>query len=40
VSRHEKIVARLLSGSADRSFRFDDLCAILRRLGFEERLRR
>ena len=39
MSRHEKIVARLLSGSADRSFRFDDLCAILRRLGFEERQR-
>ena len=37
MTRHAKNVARLLSGTADRSFPFNDLCAILRRLGFEER---
>ena len=26
-----------MSGTADRSFRFSELCAILRRLGFHER---
>ena len=37
---HEKCITRLLSGTADQSFPFNDLCAILRRLGFEERPRR
>lgn len=37
MTRHDKLIARLLSGGADRSFRFDDLCAILRQLGFSER---
>lgn len=39
MTRYLKLVSRLLSGSADRSFSFDDLCTILRRLGFEERQR-
>jgi hypothetical protein len=39
VTRHAKLLARLLSGTADRAFRFDDLCALLRRLGFDERQR-
>ena len=39
MSRHAKLLARLLSGTADRAFRFDDLCAVLRRLGFGERQR-
>jgi hypothetical protein len=39
VTRHAKLLARLLSGTADRAFRFDDLCALLRRLGFAERQR-
>src|SRR6476620_11061199 len=37
VTRHEKRLARLMSGTADRSFPFDELCATLRSLGFEER---
>ena len=40
VTRHAKLLVRLLSGTADRAFRFDDLCALLRRLGFAERQRR
>jgi hypothetical protein len=39
VTRHAKLLTRLLSGTADRAFRFDDLCALLRRLGFDERQR-
>jgi len=39
VTRHAKLLARLLSGTADRAFRFDDLCALLRRLDFDERQR-
>jgi HicA-like toxin of HicAB toxin-antitoxin system len=39
VTRHDKTLGRLLSGTTDRSFRFDELCAILRRLGFDERQR-
>ena len=39
MTRHAKLLARLLSGTADRAFRFDDLCALLRRLGFDERQR-
>lgn len=39
VTRHAKLLARLLSGTADEAFRFDDLCAVLRRLGFGERHR-
>lgn len=39
MTRHAKLLARLLSGAADEAFRFDDLCAVLRRLGFDERHR-
>ena len=39
MTRYAKLLARLLSGTGDRAFRFDDLCALLRRLGFAERQR-
>lgn len=39
VTSHARLLTRLLSGTADRTFRFDDLCALLRRLGFSERHR-
>ena len=39
MTRHAKLLARLLSGAADEAFRFDDLLAVLRRLGFDERHR-
>ena len=35
----EKTLARLLSGTADAAIRFDDLCQLLERLGFEQRVR-
>jgi hypothetical protein len=39
MSRHATMIRRLMSGESDHDFRFDDLCAILRRLGFAERNR-
>jgi hypothetical protein len=35
----KKILLRLLSGSADRNLRFDDVVRLLKHWGFEERIR-
>jgi len=35
----DKLLDRILSGSADANIPFADLCQLLRRLGFEERIR-
>ena len=35
----EKTFGRLLSGVADAGIRFDDLCQLLERLGFDKRVR-
>jgi hypothetical protein len=35
----DKVLRRILSGTADAGIRFDDLCTVLRNLGFEERIR-
>jgi len=34
-----KTLQRLLSGKSDAALRFDDLCVLLERLGFEKRVR-
>ena len=39
MTRQGKFLVRLLSGSADQALRFDELRALLRRLGFTERHR-
>jgi predicted RNA binding protein YcfA (HicA-like mRNA interferase family) len=39
MSHRDKMIRRLLGGRNDQDFRFDDLCVILRRLGFDERHR-
>ena len=39
MSRFEKLLLRLLRGSTDANFAFDDLRHILLRLGFEERIK-
>ena len=39
MTRYTKILRRLLDGAADQAIRFDELCALLRRLGFDERQR-
>ena len=33
----DKVLAKVLSGQSDRSLRYDELAALLRRLGFTER---
>ena len=35
----DKTVSRLLTGSSDAAFRFDELCSLLERLGFEKRVK-
>lgn len=35
----DKTLSRLLSGTSDAAFRFDDLCSLLERLGFEKRVK-
>jgi hypothetical protein len=39
VTRYEKVLRRVLSGSSDASIGFEELCSLLRRLGFSERQR-
>ncbi len=39
MSPRDRILDRVLSGTADANIAFVDLCALLRRLGFEERMR-
>ena len=39
MSRREKLLQRVLGGRSDASIRFDDLCGLLRKLGFAERVR-
>jgi len=39
MSRADKILSRILQGGSDSNIAFDDLCHLLRRLGFEERAR-
>lgn len=37
MSKHDKLLARLLCGTSDASFSFEELRRLLLRLGFEER---
>ena len=37
MSKHEKLIARLLSGAADKTITFAELRSVLLRLGFEQR---
>lgn len=39
MSKHEKLLSQILRGSADANIAFDDLCSLLIKLGFEERVR-
>lgn len=36
---HDKILRRILSGTSDRNISFAEMCQLLGRLGFEERIR-
>lgn len=37
--RRSRMMRRLISGHSDANIRFNDLCALLRRLGFDEHIR-
>lgn len=37
--RRSRLMRRILDGGSDANIRFNDLCALLRRLGFDERIR-
>ncbi len=39
MGKHETLLLRLLQGRSDANIPFDDLCHLLRRLGFDERIR-
>ena len=39
MSRHERLLQTILRGRSDANIRFDDLRALMRYLGFEERVR-
>ncbi|MBV9957080.1 MAG: type II toxin-antitoxin system HicA family toxin [Acidobacteria bacterium] len=38
MGKFEKVLQRILSGTSDANIPFDDLCSLLIRLGFEERI--
>ncbi len=37
--RHEKLLLKILSGTSDANIKFEDLCNLLKKLGFEMRVR-
>ena len=39
MSKFEKIIQRVLSGSSDRNIEFNDLCNLLETLGFNNRIK-
>jgi hypothetical protein len=39
VARHEKTLLRVLRGASDSNVSFNELCSLLRYLGFDERIR-
>jgi len=39
VSQHKKTLLKVLRGTSDASIAFDQLCQLLRHLGFDERIR-
>ena len=39
MSKHDKLLAKILVGTADAGVRFDEMRALLARLGFRERIR-
>ena len=37
--KHDKLFLKILQGDSDKNIRFNDLCQLIKRLGFEERVR-
>jgi len=39
MSKYDKLLLQILKGTSDTNIIFDDLCQLLRRMGFDERVR-
>ena len=39
MSKYEKLLPQILEGTSDANIFFDDLCNLLKKLGFDERIR-
>lgn len=39
MSKYEKLLLKILQGGSDANISFDDLCNLMKNLGFEERVR-
>lgn len=39
MSHHDKLLEQILIGTSDANIQFDEMCQLLRRLGFNERIR-
>ena len=39
MSKYDKLLVQILRGTSDANISFDDLCKLLKKLGFEERIR-
>jgi hypothetical protein len=39
MSKYDKLLFQILRGTADANISFDDLCGLLEKIGFEERIR-
>jgi len=39
MGKYDKLIVKILRGSSDANISFDDLCELLRRRGFQERIR-
>jgi predicted RNA binding protein YcfA (HicA-like mRNA interferase family) len=39
MGKYDKLIFKILRGSSDANISFSDLCELLKRLGFEERIR-
>jgi hypothetical protein len=39
MGKYDKLLLQILQGGSDKDIRFDDLCHLMKRMGFEERVR-
>ncbi len=39
MGKHEKLLSQILQGTSDANISFEDLCNLLKKLGFDERIR-
>jgi hypothetical protein len=39
MGKYDKLFLKILQGGSDKNIRFNDLCQLMKRLGFEERVR-